>query len=135
MHSGIGRGGQTRGHSQRGLFDGAAAHGQGREAVLAQQGLQGAEVGQGVCFGHVQRMQVDDHRIVVEKIGHVAKTLGEFLRQQFQVGRLEHQSDQRQVGALDFEGGGRVSCEGDRHGRNRSKNGPAAGTPGRQVWL
>ena len=68
-------------------------------------------------------------RIVVEEIRYVAKPLGKFLAQALKIGGLEHERHQGQMGALDFEGGGRVSCEGNRHGRNRlTKKAADAGT-------
>jgi hypothetical protein len=54
----------------------------------------------------LQRREVDHQRVLVEKVRNVAEAGFELTRQCDEVGGLEQQSHQGQVGALDFEGGG-----------------------------
>ena len=120
-HAGVGRGQeagrQTGGHLLRtAAFDGNRYH-----AVVAQDLDQSREVNHTDFAAkparrRVEWREVDYQRVLVKKIGNVAKTQRQLARQRAEVGGLEQKRHQRQVGTFDFEGGGGAGREGNGHG-------------------
>ena len=77
----------------------AATHGHRLGAVAAQQLHQGGEV-DGLLFG-LHGREVDQHRVVVEKLGVVGAAGGQLGRNGGDVHRLEHHGHHGQLRALE----------------------------------
>jgi hypothetical protein len=112
----IGHGQQAGLQRRRHLRGAAAFHGDRHQLVAAQQADERGEVELPPARFR-QRREVDHQRVLVEEVGNVAKAGFEFARQGDEVGGLEQQGHQGQVGALDFKGGGSGGLEGNGHRR------------------
>jgi hypothetical protein len=113
--------GESRGDAGRHLAVATAFDGNGRDAHGPEHAQQGWKINRCRLFAcrlgcRVHGRQINHHRVVFKKIRNIAKARLQLLGQQHQVGRLEQQRHQGQVGTFDLEssrrngGAGRRCC-------------------------